>query len=1366
MSREMLSEIELLKASSKGDTKAFESVVKKYQSLVCAITFSATGDVERSEELAQETFISAWKDLSQLEDLGKFRAWLGSIARNIIKNFFRRQKRDVISKATLIQEMEDGEPSGSGPVQTAITKEQQAVVREALKQIPQTYRVPLVLFYRQQQSVKQVAQQLDLSEETVRQRLFRGRKYLKERVAAMVEDTISRTEPGSTFATAVIASIAGMLAKGSGAAAAAGVAAAASATTTTPVIKTVMSGVTAKIVAAAAAVTIAVGAVAVYKQLTGSTGKSDLPKVVDTPQQIQTVQPEDVSVEPDVMPETAVTQGESVADADKIGSENIAENDLRPTPQEEVAEYQFKSKGVLSGVITDIETGEPVTDAIVRISIGRNYETKTDSNGFYSFDSIEKTGNYDIAIDSKEYIGIAVGQRQPIVSLAPGKQVVKHFQLAWACQVDLRVVDENGVGIEGAKVVATSLADANPKVVSYFGSIRQTDAKGHILLGGFTPVKSEYLITVWHETTRTVRKPDGRLWGESDYDYAQARRVVKLTDPQVVEQIEIVLKKGIEVKGHAEYSDGVPADDIEIVARPAWWHCNYGVHGYEIGPEGDFAIKHITPGRYDICAYFPRTESGGGSTKTVFQAQLPLAEDELLIVRIPEKSPESLASISGTLVYLGEKKPRYVYIDAYSPTTGHAHTSVRYNSNNEVKDYFVLDRLEPGRYRLTFSGSNLEEKVIENVQAPSEGLEVELLYLTKPKLMGTVVDAKTGEPVKSFRMRARKLRTLRGRNYGQNDQWAYFADEEGRFTLDVVGPGIYQLQAAAGDYAPTWSTQVSTDEPANVLVELGFGGSIKGTVANEDEEQITGAKVIPLSIAGGTMPRTFDVFVSEEGAVETIGGEFTLKHLPAGTETLKVVHPMYAFSISEGIEVVDGQTAVGVKIVLKKGATVEGYVYDADGEPEAGVALYIQGADNYGGSGDEQEGRLGTAIADSNGFYRVSGLPEKMCSVRREKEWQSLGVVSRALMPKSGEVSRLDLGGTPVVTGTVVVDDELLIDKRILLGPADSPHFGLFKCYARTNGAGRFAFRGAVEGPHAIYYENPDKRSDWIKIVDIDVASADLSLGVITPADVSRLLVTINGRQFDTKLAIKRIYISKAGKVFGVPISKADPPDAPGKPWVISNVEPGRYVLNLTRSDQVQMRKDIELALGQSQWEVTMEVPESTAGVSGKIVGNTPSGLAFWREGMDVFGAISMGREGAYKIENLPSGTYFIGSVFGLLNNMSKLAEFKLLPGRNEIVDLDLTGHIEQKMAYLVAQVMDERNQLRGDAEVWLERDSQPIETWQSTPQGHIFLTVPGKYVLHVAAQGYRKVEKSIALDAFEPGVGRPKTMLVHLEKE
>ena len=72
----MAREVKLLKKCLKGDSQAFGMIVAKYQELVCAITFSAAADVQLSEELAHQTFINAWKNLSQLKDLAKFRPWL------------------------------------------------------------------------------------------------------------------------------------------------------------------------------------------------------------------------------------------------------------------------------------------------------------------------------------------------------------------------------------------------------------------------------------------------------------------------------------------------------------------------------------------------------------------------------------------------------------------------------------------------------------------------------------------------------------------------------------------------------------------------------------------------------------------------------------------------------------------------------------------------------------------------------------------------------------------------------------------------------------------------------------------------------------------------------------------------------------------------------------------------------------------------------------------------------------------------------------------------------------------------------------------------------------------------------------------
>jgi hypothetical protein len=69
-------EIELLRASKAGSAEAFGVIVERYQSLVCGTTYSTTGDLVKSQDLVQESFIRAWKGLGRLKDPDKFRAWL------------------------------------------------------------------------------------------------------------------------------------------------------------------------------------------------------------------------------------------------------------------------------------------------------------------------------------------------------------------------------------------------------------------------------------------------------------------------------------------------------------------------------------------------------------------------------------------------------------------------------------------------------------------------------------------------------------------------------------------------------------------------------------------------------------------------------------------------------------------------------------------------------------------------------------------------------------------------------------------------------------------------------------------------------------------------------------------------------------------------------------------------------------------------------------------------------------------------------------------------------------------------------------------------------------------------------------------
>jgi RNA polymerase sigma factor (sigma-70 family) len=286
MDQNVVGEIRLLQASIKGSSEAFEGLVRKYQSLVCAITYSATGDIEKSEELAQETFVRAWKNLKQLRDQSRFKFWLCSIAKSTIKNYFRNRKRDIIHKAGVISDAADIPSATPDPSHNLIAKEQQTVVDHALQEIPESYRQPLVLFYRQEQSVSQVAEQLELTEETVRTRLSRGRKMLKQKVTAMVENTLSSTAPGKAFTIAVMASVAGLALKGTAAAAAATTAPAAATGTG---ITAILSTITAKIVTAAAVLAIGVGAVITYKMMKNTDAPT--PPIAQAPLATQHDQP-------------------------------------------------------------------------------------------------------------------------------------------------------------------------------------------------------------------------------------------------------------------------------------------------------------------------------------------------------------------------------------------------------------------------------------------------------------------------------------------------------------------------------------------------------------------------------------------------------------------------------------------------------------------------------------------------------------------------------------------------------------------------------------------------------------------------------------------------------------------------------------------------------------------------------------------------------------------------------------------------------------------------------------------------------------------------------------------------------------------
>ncbi len=172
------------------------------------------------------------------------------------------------------------------------------------------------------------------------------------------------------------------------------------------------------------------------------------------------------------------------------------------------APYEFKARGVLSGIITDAQTGKPVENARIRIANNGIGDVRTDEHGFYHVDRIFRPGNCTVHVDSNDYVGFGFSANAPKLNLSQEQQVVKHFKLRRACKVELQVLDANGVGMAGVELIPTSLTDSRRTKINDQGLPRRTDNRGYVLLGGFPPSSSEYMLTALAQKTVRRRQMD------------------------------------------------------------------------------------------------------------------------------------------------------------------------------------------------------------------------------------------------------------------------------------------------------------------------------------------------------------------------------------------------------------------------------------------------------------------------------------------------------------------------------------------------------------------------------------------------------------------------------------------------------------------------------------------------------------------------------------------------------------------------------------------------------------------------------------------------------------------------------------------
>jgi RNA polymerase sigma-70 factor (ECF subfamily) len=178
-----LSEDDLLvQAARKGDRAAFGRLYDRYARMVHGILLARVPPRE-VDDLVQEVFLMALRQLHALRDVSRFGAWLSTIARNRSNDYFRRaipeeQVTEPVDETRM--ETTPADPAGD---------QQAAMILTEVRGLPEAYREPLILRLVEGMSGPEIAARTGLTHGSVRVNLCRGMQLLREKLAGIAKGT-------------------------------------------------------------------------------------------------------------------------------------------------------------------------------------------------------------------------------------------------------------------------------------------------------------------------------------------------------------------------------------------------------------------------------------------------------------------------------------------------------------------------------------------------------------------------------------------------------------------------------------------------------------------------------------------------------------------------------------------------------------------------------------------------------------------------------------------------------------------------------------------------------------------------------------------------------------------------------------------------------------------------------------------------------------------------------------------------------------------------------------------------------------------------------------------------------------------------
>jgi RNA polymerase sigma-70 factor (ECF subfamily) len=176
-----------------GDQGSFGTLVERYQDRLVSFLFRMLRDLDTAHDLSQEVFLRVYQALDRFDPQFKFSTWTFRVAHNLGVDELRRrkvrwvplQRQDAEDETPWERELPSSEPS---PYQDLRNEQRGDAIQQAIDALPGDYRELIVMRHYAELSYEEIAQLKRMPLGTVKNKLFRGRQMLKERLAAYLGD--------------------------------------------------------------------------------------------------------------------------------------------------------------------------------------------------------------------------------------------------------------------------------------------------------------------------------------------------------------------------------------------------------------------------------------------------------------------------------------------------------------------------------------------------------------------------------------------------------------------------------------------------------------------------------------------------------------------------------------------------------------------------------------------------------------------------------------------------------------------------------------------------------------------------------------------------------------------------------------------------------------------------------------------------------------------------------------------------------------------------------------------------------------------------------------------------------------------------